>query len=1349
MKKAASQQRALSRKAFAALAAGALVLTGLFGYGLPAVADEATPDVVVVDEPAVEAPGEEAPVEEAPVEDAPVDEAPVEEAPAAQDALLPSEVEAAVSAQPAADVTGQASISVSQTSGFDPAATTAVTVSGSGFTTTGNLGTRPPLSGIPAGVYVVFGKFADQWRPSTGAASSTRTVLDQKWAAPGAPAALAGNAQYVPLNEDGSFTATLNVAVGTSANPNYGIYTYPASGAVNAAEELYTPITFRTPSISVSQTDGFDPAATTQVTVTGSGFTAAGNLGTRPPLSGIPAGVYVVFGKFADQWRPSTGAASSTRTVLDQKWAAPGAPAALAGNAQYVPLNADGTFTATLNIAPGTSANANYGIYTYPASGAVNPAEELYVPVTFAVPATATTTTLSAPASILVGDTVSLTATVAPAAAGTVTFFAGSTELGSHDVTADSATVTQSFAPDAAGVVTLRAEFEPADADAFAASSDEQEVTVTEPTVEEPEATALDLTASPSAGASVGSTVSLSATVTPAAAGTVAFSVGGTVIATAPVTAESATATAEFVPTAAGTLGIAAQFTPTDAAAFDPSQDSLEYSVTAAPAATGLEWGVKESFRTYVTGPIAHGTITTLGDAGRRGDLFTFAATTGGTFSGATGTGTALYSGGVNFFGHAGALDLTLSDPSIRVDSASSAVLLLSVDGGEAIPFATLDLASASRTSSDDTITWAGAPASLTAEGAAAFTVGGYTAGTALDPVTFVVTAPSTGPEPVATSVAFSATPAGGTTVGGAVTLTATVTPSAAGTVTFRSGSTVLGSRPVTSGSSTATLAFTATTAGIATLRADFVPSDSAAFLGSAATLDYSVTAPAVAAGSLRWGVKSSFRSYVTGGIAQGAITTSGAGVDGGEFVFGQSTGGSFSPATGTGTSNYSGSVRFTGHSGLLDLTLANPVVSIQSSSTAMLLVSVDGGAPVPFATLDLSAGSYSTAGNAVGWSGVPASLTSAGASAFSLDGANFYAPGTALDPVSFVIGSPSSGGSGTQTVSAYAGPREPAATPPSSEGITVLNPDEVVAGGEISIRAEGFEPNEEEILVVIYSDPVVLDRDARADANGVVTWSGRLPSTLTGTHTLTLQGSVDRGVVLDIPARIALAATGCTVESSTLSWGFKESFRSYISGSIANGEWTVAGGTTYETPHFGWADGDGSYDAETGEGVVAFVGSITFTGHGGILNTTVANPRLQFVDADTAILLLDVSGTTQEGTAVDAPGVEFAELDLSGATELVDGVLTVTDAPAVLLPAGAEAFGTYETGEAFDPVSAELVLASGCEVVAAPEEQPVDDSPADDAQPVGWWVWAIAIAALLALVVAIVVLVLRRRTAE
>ncbi|MCY7411845.1 MAG: HtaA domain-containing protein, partial [Salinibacterium sp.] len=176
-----------------------------------------------------------------------------------------------------------------------------------------------------------------------------------------------------------------------------------------------------------------------------------------------------------------------------------------------------------------------------------------------------------------------------------------------------------------------------------------------------------------------------------------------------------------------------------------------------------------------------------------------------------------------------------------------------------------------------------------------------------------------------------------------------------------------------------------------------------------------------------------------------------------------------------------------------------------------------------------------------------------------------------------------------------------------------------------------------------------------------------------------------------------ATADESCTVEAATIEWGFKESFRSYISGSIANGKWTVSDGASYQTPTFAFADGDGEYDPSKSTGLIGFPGAITFTGHGGILNTTVANPQLKFVNTATAFLVLDVTGTTQDGAPIDSAGVEFAILDLSGASALRNGVLTITEAPAVLTAAGAEAFGTYEEGEEFDALNASIPIADDC----------------------------------------------------
>ncbi len=62
------------------------------------------------------------------------------------------------------------------------------------------------------------------------------------------------------------------------------------------------------------------------------------------------------------------------------------------------------------------------------------------------------------------------------------------------------------------------------------------------------------------------------------------------------------------------------------------------------------------------------------------------------------------------------------------------------------------------------------------------------------------------------------------------------------------------------------------------------------------------------------------------------------------------------------------------------------------------------------------------------------------------------------------------------------------------------------------------------------------------------------------------------------------------------------------------------------------------------GEGQIGFHGSIRFTGHGGVLDTTVANPQLRFLGDGDAVLLLDVVGVTQDGAPIDQKAVEFVD---------------------------------------------------------------------------------------------------------
>lgn len=186
------------------------------------------------------------------------------------------------------------------------------------------------------------------------------------------------------------------------------------------------------------------------------------------------------------------------------------------------------------------------------------------------------------------------------------------------------------------------------------------------------------------------------------------------------------------------------------------------------------------------------------------------------------------------------------------------------------------------------------------------------------------------------------------------------------------------------------------------------------------------------------------------------------------------------------------------------------------------------------------------------------------------------------------------------------------------------------------------------------------------------------------------LAGLLALGALTLVPAAPAAAqAPGCDVASATLEWGFKETFRAYIDGSIANGEWTVGDGATYATPTFGFPAASGRIDPRDPNGEIGFTGSIRFTGHGGVLDTTVSNPVLVIRPNGTGVLLLDVDGPTMEGDEVSVIAAEFVEVDLAGQDLTpVDGVITIDAAPTTLTVAGSEAFPNYPAGEAFDPIT-------------------------------------------------------------
>lgn len=167
-----------------------------------------------------------------------------------------------------------------------------------------------------------------------------------------------------------------------------------------------------------------------------------------------------------------------------------------------------------------------------------------------------------------------------------------------------------------------------------------------------------------------------------------------------------------------------------------------------------------------------------------------------------------------------------------------------------------------------------------------------------------------------------------------------------------------------------------------------------------------------ITGGALDWGVKASFRRYVGGPIAHGAITTGGGATANGDGTFRfAADGGTYDPASGRATLRFGGSVRFSGHAGQLDLTIARPRLEIDGGVATLHAdvssKSLSGGVVEQFTGVDLArvdlgtpAAGPAVAGGRLGWRELPAALTANGAPAF----AAFYPAGTALDPLSIDV---------------------------------------------------------------------------------------------------------------------------------------------------------------------------------------------------------------------------------------------------------------------------------------------------------------------------------------------------------
>ncbi|MFC4338054.1 HtaA domain-containing protein [Salininema proteolyticum] len=358
--------------------------------------------------------------------------------------------------------------------------------------------------------------------------------------------------------------------------------------------------------------------------------------------------------------------------------------------------------------------------------------------------------------------------------------------------------------------------------------------------------------------------------------------------------------------------------------------------------------------------------------------------------------------------------------------------------------------------------------------------------------------------------------------------------------------------------------------------------------------------------GQVTWGIHTGFTDYVEGPIAGGEITVSqGAQRDGKNFTFPSLTG-SYDLSDHHIEASTEGAVRFTGHHGALDLTIASPsVVTDNSDKSGVLSVTITQDSStetVAFADL-----SY-TGGSASGFEGMTASLTAEGAEAMG----GFYNAGDELPAPDITFDTAQEDGGGDED---SGGGSDEESEDPGDTG-----------GGE---NEDGDDSGDER------TDETASPNANRAD-----------------------------------PVLNAV--------SGSASWGVKESFRSYATGPIADGSYTAVDGASEEGGVFSFPVANGTFNTDTGAVDLAFTGGAHFTGHGGELDVTLGDVRLQGTGKSLALYL--------NGTAA-------ATVDLGQGLSVADERVSVSDVPVTLTESGAKLFsgnGTsfYKAGDALDPLS-------------------------------------------------------------
>ena len=667
-----------------------------------------------------------------------------------------------------------------------------------------------------------------------------------------------------------------------------------------------------------------------------------------------------------------------------------------------------------------------------------------------------------------------------------------------------------------------------------------------------------------------------------------------------------------------------------------------------------VNWGLKKSFRSYINGPFSQGSQELTGVTTNEDGSYHFTSAEGTVANGeysVTFTGSSIH-----YTAHHGLLEVIISDLSVTIKDGVGTVranVQSRPYNGNTTPNdlvetknMTIGTFNASGLKVEgNTITLPsvdeenGTRVKLSEEATGAF-AGFYKAGQELDALGFSAT--------IVTKEASAPSPEPSTEPSAEPTAAPTAEPS---------------SEPSSAPTSEAPKPTDPKPAEPTSAAPSAVPTSAAPSSPAATTepkREEKVTGNVVESGTLSWDIRESFLKYLTG-FAHGSVNVEGMEkTAAGGFKYTQASG-VYNPETKTGQINFAGTAEFTGHNGQLKSTIKN-----------MRLVVVNGKG-----TLVADVDALTRDGKSVSKTGL--AIAEVDLSGASVKDGVFSAQNAAV--------ALTAEGSEVLFAGQYRGADNAMAPLSFSVKLSEQTAENTVEVPRISENKSSDNKGSENGS----SDNSSSNSSDNSGANG----SGSNGSAGTS-GSVSNGGSSSSGSVSNNPAQPVCVpvtrtrevqeqgASDGTIKSANLGWGVRDSFRNYVRGGIANGSWEL-NGTSYSSDAFNWSNGTGTF--KNGKGSISFSGSVRFTGHHGILDTTIANPRLE-INGNSGTLYATMNSNDPSGKATNYGEVALLKVDLSGLQSSADAV-SVNGAATTLTAEGAKAFaGFYDAGKDMAPLS-------------------------------------------------------------